>query len=620
MSLEVACPNCQTRLKAPEGMAGKKARCKKCQYSFRIPGEPASAVDPVEDSQHLSVIDSPFSFDAPAPAKEPAKKEAATATKDAVKKPAPAPADNPFAIPAAVGPSDDTPIPAVEPRSKSKYQKKPEPAAKQSSYRGPKPTGGGKGRTVLFLVAALLCAGGGAGGFYAYTEYQKSKDAKPAATPAVAQAPTPEPAATEKPKEETAKKGEDRARKSNRAEPVAAAGAPADKRDAAPQAKRGGPKVTGGMKLPAPAAKPMPYEKATATIPLDHDAKAVKQLVLGGSEGPVIVVVRRTSDGLGGVGRKDTLDRFALNTLRKIDSTVIPADAVKSYPRIGDISPGGDRYAYEHPAGKLSISQLGTETKLLDGLDLAADEPEKHPGIAAVYFLTDDKVAVVTTAGVVETWDVTAKKKTASSEALPVAMNLADKRSLAFHRHHDPAKSTLFAFAGGAIYSVTPGGKPKLAFALPKSPSEGLALAVDTSGNRLAVAFRATEPGPHVRFVHARVGDPKPAAEQPLEAEIGTPVLAEWNRPETFTILTDKAVGFAFDAEANVLIAGIRAPAPALIVADGPKHWVLLPAPADAKKAVLVNVTVPPEGYSQSLTGGKWQPFSLAITAEGTAK
>jgi hypothetical protein len=615
-------------LKVPEGTAGKKARCKKCKYSFHIPGEPTAPVDPVDDSEHLSVIDSPFSFAAPAPAKEPAKKEIPPPSKEVNKKPGASPAagDNPFAVATAAATDDPTPIPSKEPGSKSKYQKKAEPAAKKSSYRGPKPAagGGGKGRTVLFLFAALLCAAGGAGGFHAFTEYQKSKESKPAATPVVAAAPAPEPQpVAEKPKEEKAKKTDDRARKANKeadkVEP-AAAGAPADKRDAAPQAKRGGPKVTGGLKLPAPAAKPTPYEKATATIPLDHDAKAVKQLILGGSEGPVIVVVRRTSDGLGGMGRKDTLDRFALNTNRKIDSTVIPADAVKGYPRAGDISPGGDRYAYEHPAGKLSVAQLGTDTKLLDGLAISDDEKEKHPGIAALYFLTDDKVAVVTTAGVVETWDIAAKKKVASSEPIPAAANLADKRSLALHRHRDPEKATLFAFAGGAIHAVHPGGKPTLALTLPKAPSEGLALAVDPSGQRLAVAFRATDPGNHVRFVHARVGDPKPAADQPLDADLGTPTLAEWTRPETFTLLTDKGVGFAFDAEANVLIAGLRTPAPTHVVADGVRHWVLLPNAADAKKAVLVNVTVPPEGYSQSLTGAKWQPFSLAITADGTAK
>ncbi len=41
--VEVACPGCGVKLKAPETMIGKKAKCKKCQVSFRIPGSAATA-------------------------------------------------------------------------------------------------------------------------------------------------------------------------------------------------------------------------------------------------------------------------------------------------------------------------------------------------------------------------------------------------------------------------------------------------------------------------------------------------------------------------------------------------------------------------------------------------
>lgn len=41
--VEVACPGCGVKLKAPETMIGKKAKCKKCQVSFRIPGTTAPA-------------------------------------------------------------------------------------------------------------------------------------------------------------------------------------------------------------------------------------------------------------------------------------------------------------------------------------------------------------------------------------------------------------------------------------------------------------------------------------------------------------------------------------------------------------------------------------------------
>ncbi|HEX4613911.1 MAG TPA: hypothetical protein VH092_37365, partial [Urbifossiella sp.] len=54
--LQVACPGCQAPLKAPDTMAGKKARCRKCNTPFRIPGA-APAADSAGDSQMLSVAD-----------------------------------------------------------------------------------------------------------------------------------------------------------------------------------------------------------------------------------------------------------------------------------------------------------------------------------------------------------------------------------------------------------------------------------------------------------------------------------------------------------------------------------------------------------------------------------
>lgn len=610
MPIEIACPQCQCVLKAPDGMGGKKARCKRCQHSFRIPGGKADAgADSTGDPENLSVVsESPFTFEPtapPPPAKPIAKKPAAQANVT--------PEENPFAAvtaAASIQPDDATPLPKSLAKSKGKTdESKQNP--RSSSYRNKAAPPATKSRTPVLLLAALLCAGGGAGGFYAFTEYQKSKAPQPAA-----QAPIVEPVANPEPNKASEKA------KDVKSDTTPAPGAPVAK--AAVRPNRAGPKVSGGMKLPAFAEKPKPHEKAVASIALDHDVKAVKQVIVGGAEGPVVLVVRRTFDGLGGKGIKDTVDRYALNTLRRIDQTEVPADAVRAYPRIGDVSPGGDRYAYEHPVGKLSVTQLGTKTILVDGLDLGektdGKDAAKHPGIAAITFLTDEKIAIVTKAGVVESWDLTAKKKVGASEPIPGATNLVEKRSLAFHRDRIPEKSLFFAFAGGAIYSVAPGGKPQTALAIPHGATECLALAVDGGANRLAVAYRATEPGEHVRFIHARIGDPKPGADEALDAEVGVPVLAEWTRPETFGVITDKGLGLAYDADTNQLIAGFRTPAPTIVVADGSKHWCLLPDTADAKKSVLVNVTVPPEDYSPSLTGEKWKPFSMTITPAGTAK
>lgn len=53
----VACPGCHSTLKAPDHMAGKKAKCKKCGTSFHVPG--ASSTDTSSESQLLSTVDLP---------------------------------------------------------------------------------------------------------------------------------------------------------------------------------------------------------------------------------------------------------------------------------------------------------------------------------------------------------------------------------------------------------------------------------------------------------------------------------------------------------------------------------------------------------------------------------
>jgi hypothetical protein len=62
MSIEVPCPGCGLKLKAPDDRVGKKAKCKKCGTSFRVPGP---VVDSVGESQQLSVVTTPEDEDVP---------------------------------------------------------------------------------------------------------------------------------------------------------------------------------------------------------------------------------------------------------------------------------------------------------------------------------------------------------------------------------------------------------------------------------------------------------------------------------------------------------------------------------------------------------------------------
>jgi hypothetical protein len=121
--------------------------------------------------------------------------------------------------------------------------------------------------------------------------------------------------------------------------------------------------------------------------------------------------------------------------------------------------------------------------------------------------------------------------------------------------------------------------------------------------------------------VVARLGDAKPAAVVPLADEWGVPVEAAWSGPETAVVVTDKGVAILFDGESNAMIGMIRpATVPAAHfpgTATG-LHWCVLPDPADAKKAVLVSVPVPFEGYFELRDEKK--PAGLVVSVEGIGK
>ena len=58
--VEMLCPNCGAKLKAPDNKAGKKAKCAKCGTGFRLPGLTSSS-ETTTDVQALSVVAVPGS-------------------------------------------------------------------------------------------------------------------------------------------------------------------------------------------------------------------------------------------------------------------------------------------------------------------------------------------------------------------------------------------------------------------------------------------------------------------------------------------------------------------------------------------------------------------------------
>ncbi|MFM8270884.1 MAG: hypothetical protein ACKODX_00900 [Gemmata sp.] len=128
--VEVSCPHCGVKLKAPDDRVGKKAKCNKCQQSFRVPG-PAPATGPVGGPQTPGAVAVPApplplpdEDDRPQPTK--AKPAAPTA------KAAPAPAA-PAGKPAAKAPP--APAPAAQPLDDIPFDDEPEPPKAQPNAK-----------------------------------------------------------------------------------------------------------------------------------------------------------------------------------------------------------------------------------------------------------------------------------------------------------------------------------------------------------------------------------------------------------------------------------------------------------------------------------------------------
>ncbi len=632
MSIEVPCPNCQSVLKAPDGMAGKKARCKKCQHPFRIPGAATAPVDSVADSEHLSVVTaSPFAFDgsAEAPPVSPPPTPSTKVAKSS--KPIAAPAeepDNPFSMPSAIS-DDDTP---PEPKSKSKYRKGDSKAdakadskieKSKSKFRQPaatKPNGsGGVKKILMFGVVGLLCAAAGGAGIYFFM--------LPKEKPAVAAIPTaPAPVLPEKPKDE--KKGATTPKKGSAAsnEPKASAVA---KPEAGGKAKS---RVVFTIprtldKIPDPAKLAI-LEKPKDTIPLDYNIDKVKKVIVGGKDGPVAIVIRHTFDGFQGKGGKDTVDRYSLTSGSRVDRTEIESDGL-TWPRATDISPNGERLAIDSPANKITIYQLSDKgKKILDGFDPYPDAKGKSPGIAAIYFLDENSIAVVSKEGTVDVFDTNTKAKTVTGKPLPTvpAVPLAENRSVAI----SPDRKLIAAYAGGVVYEIpTATCEPKVSTTLGNAPMEGLALAIDVSGTRFAVAYKAgqaqgADAVPYTRIAHARLSDPEPKTDEPVNEEFGVPASCAWVSPEAFVMVSLNQVGFLFDADqgGNQIVAGLRPPSPGVFCLYAlDRYWCLLGDPADAaKKSILVSTPFPPQEYLPLVTAGKEKPVALQVSAKGIAK
>jgi len=133
MPIDVICPKCQSKLRAPDEVAGKNVRCKKCQEKFKVPN-PGAPVDSVGDTQQLSVLELPQPLPAAKPKAAPVVPEPMMLDDSTFEEPTPAvvkvavvakPASLPLP-PAPVGdPFGFTGVAAEEDEDRPKKKKRP---------------------------------------------------------------------------------------------------------------------------------------------------------------------------------------------------------------------------------------------------------------------------------------------------------------------------------------------------------------------------------------------------------------------------------------------------------------------------------------------------------------
>lgn len=527
--------------------------------------------------------------------------------------------DNPFAIPAdpfAV----EAPVAGgsrVSDRSHAKQKSRSSGTTSTSGVqrRSYQKQGGGKGRLLMILLIGLVCAGGGGAGVYFFLQSQNP--AEPA-TGEQAKAPgegAPAEPGGENPPEATPEDGD----------PATQAATPSEKKSAS--SKRPGRTVTvaGGFKLPPfPKGPGEIVAKAKHSYSLEIEPVKVRRVLIASDDAAIAVVVWRSFDGFKGAGATDTVDRFSLNSGQRIDRQEIAADGV-AWPRACDLSPSGNLLASETPAGKITLWNLNDKAKVLDGFDPYRGAPAgQAPGIAACYFVDEEKLAVVSTLGDVDTIDIPKKERVVEGtrvDGITAENPLVDQRTVAI----TPDRKVVLIHAAGTIYEVPVAtGKPRASLTLPRNPGAGYALAADASGARVLVAYEATDPGPHTRVVIARLGESKTELDTFLDASAGKPVLAEWTGQETALAVTDqKATALLFDAEVGRIVAAVNpvgSPAAQQPGATTGMHWSVLPDPGNARKSVLMGVVFPHEGYFAMRDANEKEATGLTISPAGIGK
>lgn len=453
MPIDVVCPKCLSRLRAPDEVVGKSVRCKKCQEKFKVPN-PGPPVDSVGDTQQLSVLEMPLpklapkpaapepmmlddsAFDEPLPAAVAAAKPAALPVDEEPPRKKKRPRDDEedderprkkkekmkpviggeptFAMPGAA--EDPAPIFVPPPvhasqfsfdapppdskriaddddddRPKKKKKNRDDDDDDPPAPAGKKPAKGNKMLMILGALAAVLLLGCGGAVAAVYFFVIKVADDVSKATITVG----------------TTTKFDGNNTNSRSTKP---AGNPA------PIPPVPGSPISTLALPPAGESKGPIVGVGTATA-LPFSPEFVRQV--HGFDHPVsgwtMVAVYQSSPGFMGKGAEDAVFRF--DPARKIAGEFkVDADGIEGR-RILDFSDSGERVAIEAPKGRLTVYDFPTKTKLFDGFD-----PQLGTEAIAGLAFGDskgDRVAVVLKNGTVDVWDVNERQRVGKRTAEP---------------------------------------------------------------------------------------------------------------------------------------------------------------------------------------------------------
>jgi hypothetical protein len=585
-------------------MAGKKARCKRCNTPFRIPGgrpaaRAAGAATPPPDEEDVPSA-MPVDDDEPLPAAED-EPLVATVADDTPPPTPPADPSNPFGF---------SPV-RTEPAQPRKTQSEGRDTDRGPADRKQPAGGGGLIRVAVAAAVFALVAGGVVAGVLVYL--------------------------TVKPDEQAQAKNE----KKDDATSNEPAPAPPDKADAAPAAGpdakpgrgytsraqargKGGPLALAKvLTFPAkPAAPKLLTEPASSPVPVAVPFAEVRRFFPPGKADGDVGVAWRSAPGFQGFGEKITLTLFSPNSGR--ETAKVEADGDGSPDPACDLSADGGTFALgSRVTGRVTVWDVRKKQKKLDAFDPYADKPEHKAAKLAAVYLTEPpgRLVTVTTAGAVHVFEV--GTKALAGEYVPpkaAAGKVAPGRGVAAV----PSRKGVVVAVGGTVYKVDAAGAVTGSQLEDLGTDVGRSLALAVSpGGRVLYAFEADADGKKERAVAELAGGKLgPVFRWPADA--GEPVSAGWSGENVATLGTSQGAVVVFDGEGGFRPQAVaRTPEDKAVhvVAGTDNHWSLLPVAGNPKGCVAVEVALPLPALGD-LTGDRdRQPTaSLLLDAKGLSQ